>query len=66
MAASAAIDACNLLAGDNDGTRVPFGRQRQRVVSQRLDHSHQGLAAEGGCEYVKASPRRNGIRLIAW
>jgi hypothetical protein len=66
MAASAAIDACNLLSGDNDGTRVPFGRQRQRVVSQGLEHSDERLAAEGGCEYAKASPWRNGIRFIAW
>jgi hypothetical protein len=66
MAASAAIDACDLLSGDDDRTRVPFGRQRQRVVSQRLEHSDKRLAAERGCEYAKASPWRNGICLVAW
>ena len=44
----------------------PFGRQRQRVFSQGLEHSDERLVAEGGCEYAKASPRRNGSGLIAW
>src|SRR5216683_391424 len=65
MATAAAIDACNLLSGDDDGTPVPFGRQGQLVVSQRLEHSDQRLASEGACEHAKASPWRNGTCVLA-